>query len=413
MIPPIKFPTHPVRSLSVSSSSSPTGTSSLGTPSYSRPLVVHNVAGLTPFVTAWSWQKRLVREKVECERWLKSHATRNDGDGTICYQPQAHEDTAVTVSAGFTDRLLLVEHEPIYTLGRNSTHEHLRFPSDIRVRVIERGELSVADEATATRPDVTARDRAQQESDISYEVIRVERGGEVTYHGPGQLVMYPLLALNPTPVLADSDSTTATNIHRPYRADLHWFLRSLESVVIRLLSLYGITGERLAGASGVWVNTSDESSSRCMQKVAAIGLSCSSWVSMHGCAINIDADLAPYEWIVPCGLDDATKYGGVTGVRQILEAAQARRERERQRGGQQQSTPPPPPVSIDLSTVRRQLVRCFEEEFGITADLTSAPPTWKEDGSRSDERETTSTARANLQQTAATNVHVYAPQSLS
>ncbi len=141
------------------------------------------------------------------------------------------------------DVLLLLEHPPVYTLGQGATLEFLKF------------------------------DPTQE----SWEVHRVERGGEVTYHCPGQLVGYPILNL------------------RHYRQDLHWYLRQLEEVLIQLLAVYGLKGERVAGMTGVWLEG---------RKVAAIGIKVSRWITMHGFALNVCPDLTGFKHIVPCGIAD-------------------------------------------------------------------------------------------------------------
>lgn len=140
------------------------------------------------------------------------------------------------------DALLLVEHPPVYTLGQGADAAYLRF------------------------------DPAQS----PWEVHRVERGGEVTYHYPGQVVGYPILNL------------------RRYRPDLHWYLRQLEEVVIRTLANLGLAGERIAGLTGVWVDG---------YKVAAMGIKVSRWITMHGFALNVWPDPEGFARIVPCGLE--------------------------------------------------------------------------------------------------------------
>ncbi|PSB24667.1 lipoyl(octanoyl) transferase [Stenomitos frigidus ULC18] len=141
------------------------------------------------------------------------------------------------------DVMLLLEHPPTYTLGQGASTQFLKF------------------------------DPAQAE----WEVHRVERGGEVTYHCPGQLVGYPILNLT------------------YYQKDLHWYLRQLEAVIIQVLAVYGLQGERLPGLTGVWVSD---------RKVAAIGIKVSRWITMHGLALNICPDLSGFDRIVPCGLSD-------------------------------------------------------------------------------------------------------------
>ena len=145
------------------------------------------------------------------------------------------------------DTLLLLEHPPVITLGRGS-HEADLLTDEASLR--ERGIM----------------------------VERVDRGGEVSYHGPGQLVGYPILDL------------------RGHGQDLHRYLRDLEEVIIRTLSVYDLQGERVAGRTGVWVGE---------RKVAAIGIKVSRWISLHGWALNIRTDLTPFRQdIVPCGIRD-------------------------------------------------------------------------------------------------------------
>ena len=147
------------------------------------------------------------------------------------------------------DDLLLLQHPSTYTLGRKSTLDNVKF--DVR--------------------DASAM--------LEFDVHRTERGGEVTHHAPGQLVGYPIFDLrNP-----------------PLRKDLHWYLRCVEEVVIRVLSTYGLHGERIDGLTGVWVDG---------RKIAAVGLSVSRWVTMHGFALNVTTDLAGFDAIVPCGIAD-------------------------------------------------------------------------------------------------------------
>ena len=110
---------------------------------------------------------------------------------------------------------------------------------------------------------------------IEVEVVQTERGGDVTYHGPGQLVAYPVLDL------------------RRRRTDLHWYLRQLEQVVIDVLQRLGLKGERIEGLTGVWLD---------QQKVAAIGVGCRRWITQHGLALNVTCDLEGFESVVPCGL---------------------------------------------------------------------------------------------------------------
>ncbi len=144
------------------------------------------------------------------------------------------------------DLLLLVEHPPVITLGRGFRPEHLPTP---RERLAARG----------------------------VELFEVERGGDVTFHGPGQLVGYPIYRLD------------------EHRQDLHWFLRRIEDAVIAALAALGVPGERRAGATGVWTAG---------RKIASIGIHVRQWVTWHGFALNVTTDLSYFDLMVPCGIPD-------------------------------------------------------------------------------------------------------------
>jgi lipoyl(octanoyl) transferase len=143
------------------------------------------------------------------------------------------------------DLLLLVEHEPVVTLGRGTRQTS----------------LPLAAEAMALQ---------------GYEVVEVERGGDVTVHEPGQLVGYPILNLQD---------------HRP---DLHWYLRQLEEVLITALGVLGVTAERNPGRTGVWTQG---------RKIASLGIHVKQWVTFHGFALNVVNDLHGFGLVVPCGID--------------------------------------------------------------------------------------------------------------
>ena len=143
------------------------------------------------------------------------------------------------------DLLLLVEHEPVVTLGRG------------------------------TRPGSLPLQPAELER-RGVSVVEVERGGDVTYHGPGQLVGYPILDLTD---------------HRP---DLHWYLRTLEDALVLALGRLGVEAERRAGLTGVWTAG---------RKIASIGIHVKQWVTFHGFALNVATDLTAFDLIVPCGIE--------------------------------------------------------------------------------------------------------------
>jgi lipoyl(octanoyl) transferase len=142
------------------------------------------------------------------------------------------------------DQLLLLEHPPVITIGRNARPEHILSDS----KELERDGI---------------------------QIVETNRGGDVTFHGPGQLVGYPILDLS------------------RIRKDVVWYVRTLEEALIRLVNGLGLEGSRRAGMTGVWVGDS---------KVAAIGIHISRWITSHGFALNVATDLRYYRHIVPCGI---------------------------------------------------------------------------------------------------------------
>ncbi len=180
--------------------------------------------------------------------------------------------------------LLLLEHPPVYTMGKSGQANHML---------------------------LDARARAQHGVEFYY----IDRGGDITYHGPGQLVAYFLLDLD-----------------RFYR-DLHRFMRDLEETVIRTLAEHELSGFRVAKRTGVWVGARNYE-----RKICAFGIRSSRWVTMHGLALNVDPELGFFDHIVPCGIEDR----GVTSMVRELNR------------------------SVSLDAVSLQLVRHFSEVFGAT-----------------------------------------------
>jgi lipoyl(octanoyl) transferase len=150
------------------------------------------------------------------------------------------------------DQLLLLEHEPVYTIGRTPDRSSLTTPGQIR-----RGEVGAAH--------------------LPYPLFVINRGGQATYHGPGQLMGYPIIDL------------------RRCGQDLHKYLRWVEQSLIDLLAKYGITAARRESLTGVWVGD---------RKIASIGVGVRHWITMHGFALNVCGDLSPFNHIVPCGIND-------------------------------------------------------------------------------------------------------------
>jgi len=154
------------------------------------------------------------------------------------------------------DTLIFVEHDPVYTIGKSGTDLH-----------------------------VIANNDFLQAHGI--KVVQVDRGGDVTYHGPGQLVGYPIFDLH------------------QHKQSVSWYMRSLEEVFIQVLAEYDIKGARSEGYTGVWVKD---------EKITALGVRISRWVTMHGFAFNINTDVSHFDGIIPCGIF----HHGVTSLQKIL-----------------------------------------------------------------------------------------------
>jgi lipoyl(octanoyl) transferase len=189
------------------------------------------------------------------------------------------EKVALRKADGIPDTLLLLEHPHVYTLGRNARREHLLVSTE-RLR------------------------------ELGAEVFETDRGGDVTYHGPGQLVGYPIFDLT------------------KHRRDISWYMRSLEEVFVGVARDFGIDSGRLDGAPGVWVGN---------EKLVAMGVHVSRWVTSHGFAFNVNTDLGYFEAIVPCGLRDK-------GVASLANLA----------GG-----------PVDMETVLQRVVEHFGGVFGM------------------------------------------------
>ncbi|HKS95166.1 MAG TPA: lipoyl(octanoyl) transferase LipB [Terriglobia bacterium] len=173
-------------------------------------------------------------------------------DALRLQQERVRERKAGTIP----DTLLLLEHPHVYTLGRNARREHL-LVSPARL------------------------------AEMDAELFETDRGGDITYHGPGQLVGYPIFDLT------------------EHRRDLGWYMRSLEEVFIGVARDFGIRAERVSGAAGVWVGNN---------KLVAMGIHVSRWITSHGFAFNVNTNLAYFDSIVPCGLHDR----GVTSFEKLL-----------------------------------------------------------------------------------------------
>ncbi len=191
--------------------------------------------GLRHFKEVWDLQEILLKQSVEAKRNLANATTEQERD---LYNDQ------------IVNHLLFVEHYPVYTLGKNGKPEH----------------ILISDE-----------DREKK----GVEYFHINRGGDITFHGPGQLVGYPILNLD------------------KFKPDLGWYLRCLEEVVILTLEDYGIDGDRSLGETGVWIDVGIPGKER---KICAMGIRCSRWITMHGFALNVNTNLQYFENIIPCGI---------------------------------------------------------------------------------------------------------------
>lgn len=215
--------------------------------------------GRVPYETAWGLQEQIQERLVSAKR---------------------EPDTS-----SLPHVLLLLEHPHVYTIGKSGDTDHL-LVSEERLDAL----------------------------DASYH--RIGRGGDITYHGPGQLVGYPLLDLD------------------RFFTDLGRYLRTLEEVIIRTCEEYGVTGSRVDGRTGVWVGPDARGPER---KVCALGVRCSRWVTMHGFALNVTTNLEYFDHIVPCGIADRD----VTSLENETDDV------------------------VDVGAVRRPVVRHFAELFDV------------------------------------------------
>lgn len=200
--------------------------------------------GRMEYREAWDYQETLLRENVRIKTEARAAAAMAEAgiEGEV-YVGGAR-DTA--------HYLLFVEHPPVYTLGKSGDEANILIDGE-----------------------------TMQEKGVQF--FHTNRGGDITFHGPGQLVGYPILDLE------------------KFRTDLGWYLRSLEEVGIRVLADYGIGGDRSAGETGIWIDAGIAGRAR---KICAMGVRCSRWITMHGFAFNINTDLRWFGDIIPCGIPD-------------------------------------------------------------------------------------------------------------
>jgi lipoyl(octanoyl) transferase len=191
----------------------------------------------------------------------------------------------IAFAASTSNYLLFVEHPPVYTLGKSGKMEHV---------LITEG----------------------QRSEKGIEFYNTNRGGDITFHGPGQLVGYPILDLE------------------NFYTDIGRYLRSLEEVIIVTLHYFGIKGERSAGETGVWIDAHHKGRER---KICALGVRCSRWITMHGFALNVNTDLDYFSHIIPCGIQNKK----VTSIKEELKG------------------------DVSMPEVKRVLKESFEKVFDV------------------------------------------------
>ena len=186
--------------------------------------------GLVDYKKAWDYQEELF-------------------DAVVQHKVEQRELDEKTPNKHF---LLFCEHQPVITLGKSGAQENLLLTEDAL-------------------------------KNVGIDFYKINRGGDITYHGPGQIVGYPILDLD------------------EFFTDIHKYMRSLEEVIILTLANYGIKGERLEGSTGVWLDVDSPSKVR---KICAMGVRASRWVTMHGWAFNVNTNLDHFQHIIPCGITD-------------------------------------------------------------------------------------------------------------
>lgn len=191
--------------------------------------------GIIDYKAAWDYQEELLQQNV----LLKSDARKNNPDYILKVLPTQHY-------------FLLCEHNPVYTLGKSGSMNNVLMSEEV-----------------------------MKENGIQF--FKTNRGGDITFHGPQQIVGYPVL-----------------DLEKIY-TDIGRYLRNLEETIILTIAEYGIIGERSVGETGVWIDAGVKGKER---KICAIGVRCSRWVTMHGFALNVNTDLDYFNHIIPCGIQD-------------------------------------------------------------------------------------------------------------
>jgi lipoyl(octanoyl) transferase len=200
--------------------------------------IIFRDLGKMEYQAAWDYQEGLLKENVR----VKTEAASKRTDGP--------DEAETIIVSDTTNYLLFTEHPPVYTLGKSGNIENV---------LISEAEM--------------------KQRDIQF--FNTNRGGDITFHGPAQVVGYPIFDLE------------------KFGTDIGKYLRNLEEVIILTLAEYGISGSRSAGETGVWIEPGVPGRER---KICAIGVRCSRWITMHGFAFNVNTDLSYFNYIIPCGI---------------------------------------------------------------------------------------------------------------
>lgn len=212
-------------------------------------IIVSDLGENRSYKEIWDLQEKLLKQNVEIKSLERAINSKELGSEKVDVQTKMNY-------------LLLVQHNPVYTLGKSGDISH-----------------------------VLISDKEREEKGI--EFFKINRGGDITFHGPQQLVGYPIIDLE------------------KFRTDIGWYLRSLEEVIILTLAEYGLSGERSQGETGVWIEAGIKGRER---KICAMGIRCSRWITMHGFAFNVNTDLRYFDYIIPCGIQNKQ----VTSLRREL-----------------------------------------------------------------------------------------------
>jgi len=245
--------------------------------------------GQAEYKQVWDYQESLLQDNVRIKTEARQLAGMDaPADGGSAGEGKVWSGRDEGNAGGLpetTNYLLFVEHPPVYTLGKSGHMENLLI-----------------------------NEHSMQEKGIQF--FRINRGGDITFHGPGQIVGYPILDLE------------------RFYTDIGRYLRNLEEVIILTLSTYGLRGDRSPGETGVWIEPGVKGRER---KICAIGVRCSRWITMHGFAFNVNTDLGYFGNIVPCGIQDKQ----VTSLAKELGH------------------------SVPIETVKAEVRRRFEEVFDV------------------------------------------------